>query len=330
MKALIIGNRDRYEKYLPTDLPIVRETELIFCPRGSSDAALLAAAPDADFIAADPMTAVGAEAIRGMARLKLIHSEGVGYNGIDLAAARERGVYVCNCRGVNAGAVAEQTVLLMLALLRRLPEGDRAERRGDQIRFKERAMTGGLRELSQCRVGLIGFGDIARAVAERLRPFGCRLYYTTPRRKDPALEARYSVTYLPLEELLRACDLVSLHTPVTDATRGMVNGAFLALMRPDAYLINTARGDLVENAALRRALIEGRIAGAGLDTVYPEPTTADNPLVALPESCAGKVIFSPHIGGITEASFSRAHRILWQSFEDVRRGLRPQNIVNGL
>lgn len=330
MKILIIGNPDRYEKYRPDGLCGLEAPELVYCPRGSSDEELLAAARDADFIAADPMTTVSGRVIREMPRLKLIHSEGVGFNGFDLQAAREKGVYVCNCRGVNAGAVAEQTLLLMLALLRRLPQGDRAEREGRQIAVKERAMAEGLRELADCRVGLIGFGDIGQAVATRLRPFGCEVFYHTPHRKSRELEEALGAAYLPLEELLARCDMVSLHTPVTEETRGMVDEAFLEKMRPDAYLINTARGDLVDNLALRRALIQGRIAGAGLDTVYPEPTGADNPLVALPADCADRVIFSPHIGGITASSFRRAHRLIWQSFADVSRGERPQNIVNGL
>lgn len=330
MKALVIANRDRYEKYRPADMCILQEVELVFCPRGSSDEELLAAARDADFIAADPMTTVSGAVIRGMPNLKLIHSEGVAFNNFDLEAAREKGVYVCNCKGVNAGAVAEQTVLLMLALLRRLLVGDRAERRGSQMQMKEQTMVEGMKELSECKVGLIGFGDIARAAAERLRAFGCELYYTTPRRKSEELESRYGVRYLPLEELVRTCDIISLHTPVTNETRGMVNRDFLSRMRPDALLINTARGDLVDNEALREAIIAGRIAGAGLDTVYPEPTTADNPLVDLPPECADRVIFSPHIGGITTSTFKRAHRLIWQSFEDVCQGKRPRNIVNGL
>lgn len=330
MKALIIGNRDRFEKYMPEDIGITRELELVFCKRGSSDEELLAAGRDADFIAADPMTTVSGEVIRQMPNLKLIHSEGVGFNSFDLAAARERGVYVCNCRGVNAGAVAEQAVLLILALLRGLVTGDRAERQGRQIAVKEQTMVQGMRELSDCRVGLVGFGDIARATARRLRPFGCRVVYYAPHRRDPETEAEYGVSYSALEDLVKTCDIVSLHLPVTEETRGMVDEHFLSLMRPDAYLVNTARGDLVDNGALRRALIEGRIAGAGLDTVYPEPTEADNPVVDLPDGAADRVIFSPHIGGITTSSFKRAHRLIWQSFEDVSRGKRPENIVNGL
>lgn len=330
MKALIIANQDPHDKYRPEGMAILQEVELVFCPSGFSDEELLAAAWDADFIAVDPMATVSAALIRGMPNLKLIQSEGVGFNGIDLEAARERNVYVCNCKGINAEAVAEQTILLMLAVLRRLVVGDRVVRQGGQKQMKEQTMVEGMKELSECKVGLIGFGDIAQAAAERLRPFGCELYYNTPRRKSEVVERRFGVGYLPLEELVRTCDIISLHAPVTEETRGMVNRDFLSRMRPDAILINTARGDLVDNEALREAIIAGRIAGAGLDTVAPAPTTADNPIVDLPVECADKVIFSPHIGGITTRAFMRAHRLIWQNFEDVRQGKKPRNIVNGL
>ena len=132
-------------------------------------------------------------------------------------------------------------------------------------------MVEGLTELSACKVGLVGFGDIARAAAERLVPFGCELYYYTKRRRLPEEEKKYHVTYLPLEELAEKSDIVSLHCAVTEETRNLVDAALLRRMKPTAYLINTARGDLVDNEALRQALLEGRIAGAGLDTLSPEP-----------------------------------------------------------
>ena len=330
MKALIIGNEDRYVKYRPTGIPILDTVEMVFCPRGSSDEELLAAGRDANFIAADPMATVTGNVIRQMPNLKIIHTEGVGFNFVDLEAAKERGVYVCNCKGVNAGAVAEQTILLMLGLLRSVISGDRGERAGQQIQIKEAMMLHGIRELADCKVGLIGFGDIAKAVALRLIPFGCEVYYHTPKRKSEELETEYHVTWLPMEELVTTCDMVSLLTPVTPETKGMVDERFLKKMKRDAYLINTARGDLVDNDALRNALINGTIAGAGLDTVAPEPTLADNPVVALPAECADRVLFSPHIGGITESTFRRAHRTMWQAFDDVANGKRPEHVVNGV
>lgn len=330
MKVLVIGNEDRYRKYMPEDIPAARNAEMVFVKRGAPDEEILEKGRDCVFLAADPMGTVSAAVIRGMEKLRLVHSEGVGFNGIDLEAARERGIPVCNCKGVNAGAVAEQTVFLMLALLRSAVTGDRAVRSGNQMETKEKMMLGGIRELSECSVGLIGLGDIGSAVAERLRPFGPKLYYWSRNRRDADTETRLGVEFLPMEELLSRCDILSLHTAVTPETRNMADSAFFSRLRPGALLINTARGELVDNAALIEALAAGKLAGAGLDTVYPEPVTADNPLLNIPAELADKLIFSPHIGGITTASFRRAHRMIWQSFQDVLDGKRPKNIVNGL
>ena len=241
MKILILGDQARYEKYMPA-LPFIRQQELVFLDKSSSLSTVLAAAPDAEILFVDAITAVPAEWIHGLPRLKMIHSEGVAYDKIDLDAARERGIYVCNNKGCNAGAVAEQAIMLMLMLLRHGRTGDLAVREGRQMEVKERYMESGIRELSACRVGLVGFGDIAKATAERLAPFGCEMVYYSKHRRDRQEEEQYGVTYLSLEELTASSDIVSLHCAVNDETRGMVNEAFLNRMRRDAYLVNTAGG----------------------------------------------------------------------------------------
>ena len=198
------------------------------------------------------------------------------------------------------------------------------------MEMKERYMAAGITELSECRVGLVGFGDIAKATAERLAPFGCEVYYYSRTRCSSDEEERYGVTYLPLEELTASCDIVSLHCPVTEETRNMVDDGFLKRMKQSAYLVNTARGELVDNGALCRALTEGTIAGAGLDTIAPEPVTADNPLASLPTPAGDRLVLSPHLGGITEAAFRRCHFHMWRNAERVADGHKPDNIVNGL
>lgn len=323
MKILILGTRARYETYLPP-LPFIRQQELVFLDKDSSEEEILKQAADAGILFADAITPVRASLIRQMPKLKLIHSEGVAYDKIDLDAARERGIWVCNNKGCNAGAVAEQAILLMLMLLRHAVTGDRAVREGRQMEMKE-----GLTELSACRVGLVGFGNIARATAERLIPFGCEIYYYSRHRCPREEEERFGATYLPLEELAARCDIVSLHCPVTEETRGMVDGAFLGRMKKTACLINTAGGELVDNEALRQALLEGTIAGAGLDTIAPEPVTADHPLASLPASAGERLVLSPHLGGITEAAFRRCHFHMWRNAERVADGHKPDNIVNG-
>lgn len=329
MKILIVGSRDRYERFLPEKIRS-GAFHLVFAPRGSSNEQLLELAADADVILADAISRVDQPLMAAMPNLKLVHSEGVAFNAIDIDYARGRGIFVCNNQGCNADAVAEQTMMLMLMLLRHGITGDRAVREGHQIQHKEQAMSDGITELGDCTVGLIGLGDIARSTARMLRAFGCNVYYYAPHRRNPSTEMALSVSYLPLEQLIAKCDIVSLHCPVTDETRGMVNEQFLSRMKPTAYLINTGRGDLVDNEALRTALVEGRIAGAGLDTIAPEPTPADHPLVDLPEEVRDRVVYSPHLGGITTGSFQRAHQNMWNSVIALTQGKRPNNIVNGL
>lgn len=329
MKILIIGSKERYEKFYPA-LELVRTAEKVFCPRGAADDAILAAGGGAQILFADAISPVSRRLIEGLPALKLIHSEGVAFNGIDLEAAREHGIFVCNNKGCNAGAVAEQAILLMLALLRSAVVGDHAVRTGGQMAMKERLMLEGITELSDCRVGLVGFGDIAKATALRLAPFGCSLFYYSLHRKDTETERKYGVSYLPLAELAASCDIVSLHAAVTPESRQMANAALFARMKPTAYLVNTARGELVDNDALCAALRENRIAGAGLDTLAPEPNMVDNPVIALPEGIRDKVIFAPHLGGITTSTFLRAHRHMWENAQRILANERPDCIVNGL
>jgi lactate dehydrogenase-like 2-hydroxyacid dehydrogenase len=329
MKILIIGNEDRYKKYTP-DLEIVKHITMVFCNRGASDEELLQAASDADAIAIDPMAKLSGNVIRRMPNLKIIQSEGVGFNGIDCEAAKERGIFVCNCKGANAGAVAEQTVLLMLALLRNIIVGDRTERQGNQIKMKEQMMVEGIMELSDCKIGMIGFGDIAKATAKRLEPFECEMYYYTKNKKSAEVEKEYNVSYMDLDEMARTCDIISIHCPVTPETTGMINSEFLNKMKPSSYIVNTARGEMIDNQALYDAIVSEKIKGAGLDTVAPEPTTLDNILLNLPKEYADRIIFSPHIGGITTSYFYRAHKKNWFNIDVALKGQRPNYIVNEL
>lgn len=333
MKAILIGNRERFEKFYP-NTEFANSVEKIYFTMEEVNQALTGLPgekiQDALFLAADAIAKVPESLIAQLPDLRIIHSEGVAYNGIDCEAAAKRGIYVCNNRGVNADAVAEQTILLMLGLLRNVTAGDRAVRAGEQIQRKESMMVNGITELGECRVGLIGFGDIAKAVAKRLEPFGCEVFYNAAHRKSVEDEEKYHVNWMERQEMIAACDIISIHVPVTPDTVGMVDEAFLRAMRPNALLINTARGEMVDNEALGRALNEGWIAGAGLDTVAPEPVAADHPLLGLSAEAESRLLFSPHIGGVTTGVFRKGHRNIWTAFERVSRGERPANVVNGL
>ena len=329
-KLLVIGKEGRLARYT-ADSSLFDRYDIVYVPVGTDDGTILELHSDANYILVDAVADVSASLIEGMPDLKLIHSEGVGYQGVDTEKAAARGIYVCNCKGMNAAAVAEQAVLLMLGLLRDVKGGDESVRSGKQIETKERYMLeGSLRELGDCTVGLIGMGDIGKATARLLAAFGADVAYFKPRRLSAGEEAEMDVRYMEREQLLASCDIVSLHLPVTEETRYMVDDDFLRKMKDTAYLINTSRGELVDSVSLVKALESGWIAGAGLDTMDGEPVQPDNPLVTAPEDAAGKLLLSCHIGGITGASFRRGYGMIWSAIEKVSREERPDNIVNGL
>lgn len=329
MEIIILGDRARYEAYMPEfahSLPLnIRDF-----PANTPAEQVLAAAPDAGIILCDAIAPVSKQLIDGLPGLKLIHSEGVAFNAIDTDAAAARGVYVCNCKGCNADAVAEVAVMLMLMVTRLALPGYRAVVGGRQIEYKEQIMRTGIPEFADHAIGLVGMGDIAKATVRRLVPFGNKLYYYAPHRRSPEEEAELGVTYLPLEELASTCDILSLHCAVTPQTEGMVNEALLARMKPGSYLINTARGQLMDNGAVREAIISGYLAGAGFDTLWPEPTPADHPLVALPETVRDRVVYLPHLGGNTLPSYQRAYTGMWENVRRVMEGECPVNVVNGI
>lgn len=329
MKILIYGPKARYDLYLPDfvkDLPV----EPVFCGAPQSTLSAALENPETEVIFADAITPVSREIMDALPQLKMIHSEGVAFNAIDIGAAREKGIFVCNNKGCNAGSVAEHTVMLMLMALRCGISGHAAVKAGEQIQFKERFMVSSAPELGEQTVGIIGLGDIGAATARLLRPFGCKLFYCTAHRRPPETEEALGVTYLPLHELAAKCSILSLHCAVNETTTHMVNKEFLSHVRPGAILVNTARGQLVDNLAVRQALLEGRLGSIAADTLDPEPTPADHPLVDLPPEIAGRAVYSPHLGGITGGVFRRAHRNMWTSVQLLLEGKRPGFIVNGL
>jgi D-3-phosphoglycerate dehydrogenase len=236
---------------------------------------------------------VTAEVLRGAPDLKVVVRAGTGLDNVDVAAARELGIRVFNTPAANRVSVAELVFGLLLAFERHLVPASRslADGRWEKTRFQGR-------ELAGRRLGLIGFGRIAREVAARAHAFGM-----TVAAHDPPLVPwpdALGVPPLALDALLGTSDVVSLHVPLTDATRGMLGERELALLRPDALLVNTARGGLVDEAALERALKEGRLRGALLDVFAAEPPGA-HPLLALPN-----VLATPHLGASTDAAQRRA------------------------
>lgn len=285
---------------------------------------LLAKASDTELLFIDAMGVFDKELIDSMPNLKLIMSEGVGYQGVDATYAREKGIPVCNNKGVNNTGVSEVALFLMLGCLRSFSKGVEEIYSGRQIEFKK-ASFGTKKELSQCTVGLIGFGDIARKTAEFCTVLGARVVYAN-RTRYKELEQKYNVTYLTLDELLKQSDIVSLHLAVTPQTTNLADNEFFAKMKNSAFLINTARGDLVDNEALKNALLSGEIAGAGLDVFTPEPLEKDN--ILLDDRLKDKLILTPHIAGITSLTVEKIYKNIYENMQNIACQKELKNRVN--
>jgi lactate dehydrogenase-like 2-hydroxyacid dehydrogenase len=222
------------------------------------------------------------------ASLRVVANVAVGYDNIDVAAARERGVVVTNTPGVLDGATADLTMGLVLTAARRIAEGDRFLRSGTPWVWGPRMLVG-LDLSAGATLGVVGYGRIGRAVARRARAFDMRVL-ATPTSSELTAAERDAVEFCELAELLAESDVVTLHCPLTPQTHHLVDDAALARMRPTALLVNTARGGVVDTDALVRALTDGRLGGAALDVFEDEPRV-DPRLLALPQ-----VVLTPHLG----------------------------------
>lgn len=252
--------------------------------------------------------------------VKLIQLLSAGYDGVDLERLRRSGIPLCNNGGANSYAVAEHAILLMLAVYRRLPALDRLVRAGQWKSSKLGEEQE--HELAGKTVGIIGAGMIGRTLARRLSGFEVNLLYHDPVRLAPDDEARLDMSYRALDELLSESDVVTLHAPYNAATRHLICDRTIGLMKRDAILINTARGELVDDAALHRALRDGRLWAAGLDTFEPEPPDPKNPLFTLPN-----VVLSPHAAGPTWESWPKRFGNSYANIERVARGEAPLWVV---
>ena len=226
---------------------------------------------------------VDAELIAGAHGLRAIANYAVGVDNIDVDAATERGIPVGNTPDVLTESTADLAVGLMLTAARRIVEGDRIVRQGEWLTWEPDFLLG--RDLYDSTVGIVGYGRIGKAVARRVEGFGCRVVYTS----------RWHGVALP--ELLERADFVSVHTPLTPETRGLIDAEALQQMKPTAYLVNTARGPIVDAVALGRALREDWIAGAALDVTDPEPLPAEHVLLDAPN-----LTVLPHLGSATHAT----------------------------
>lgn len=232
---------------------------------------------------------IDAAALASAPELKVVARYGVGYNNVDLEAARLHKVIVTNTPGANAKSVAELTIALILNLLRPVIRAVQKTKKGEWPRYKGISLQGKT-------IGLVGCGAIGKETARRLAGFDCEiLAYDIY--EDELFASEQRVSYVPLEELLARSDLVSLHLPGIPETTGLVNEEFLGKMNPGSYLVNTARGELVDESAMISALRSGQLRGAALDVFQQEPPGVDNPLLHLEQ-----VIVTPHMGAHSDSA----------------------------
>ncbi len=263
---------------------------------------------------------IPASVIEAGAGLKVIARHGVGYDNIDVAAATRRKIPVCITPRANALSVAEHVLTLMLVLAKRIVPYDIATRKNEwEIRNSYAAF-----DLDGKVLGILGMGRIGTLVCQKARAaFNMEVLVYDPLVPREAMEKAGGKVVTAIPELLKAADFVTLHMPSMPETKGLIGAAQLRMMKRSAFLINCARGPVVDEPALVKALKEGVIAGAGLDVFDPEPPVADNPLFGLPN-----VVLSPHSAGLTVECVIRMATHAAQAIVDVLEGRRPEGVVN--
>jgi D-3-phosphoglycerate dehydrogenase len=261
---------------------------------GADRSQLLAALPGADAVLIRSATQMDPEAIAAGKQLKVIARAGVGLDNVDVKAATQAGVMVVNAPTSNIVSAAELAVALLLSAARNIVPANLALKNGEWKRSKYNGV-----ELSEKTVGIVGLGRIGVLVAQRLSAFGVKLIAYDPY-VQPARAAQIGVRLVPLEELMRESDFITVHLPKTAETAGLIGDEQLKLAKPTMYLVNAARGGIVDEDALYRAISEGRVAGAGLDVYAKEPCT-DSPLFGLET-----VVATPHLGASTDEAQEKA------------------------
>jgi len=302
--------------------PGVVDTDVI-AGYGMSDEELAAAFAKADVVLGDYTFKhrIGRDLLAKAGPLKLIQQPSVGYEHIDIKACSERGIAVANTPGANTVSVAEHTIAMGLALLRKLVPANAGVRAG---RWEQTTLQPS--ELASKTWGVVGFGQIGRAVALRLRPFALtKVLYYDARQAPREVEQQCGVEFSSLSMLLKCSDIVSLHVPLTDSTRKMIGADELSSMKSGAYLINMARGQIIDESALAEALREHVIAGAATDVFAEEPPSAGDPLL---QAQADNILFSPHIAGVSSEAARRIMMMAAQNLGRALAGKDPLYVVN--
>jgi len=289
-----------------------------------SKAELMERLPEAEALICQLTQKVDAEVLSAGPKLRVVANVAVGYDNIDIKAATARGIAVTNTPGVLDDSTADFTWALLLAVARRVVEGDRLVRSGQWKGWDLMLMLGA--DVHGKTLGIFGLGRIGRRVAERARGFRMRVLYHNRRRLEPGEESALGVEWAEKERLLREADFVTLHVPLTAETRHFIGARELALMKPAAYLINVARGPVVDEAALADALEQKRIAGAALDVFEKAPHVHPKLLTMAPE--ASGVVLAPHMASASVETRTRMAMMAAESVVAVLEGREPPNLVN--
>jgi len=295
-------------EYAPADF------EIVVHPIDTDDEKKISLVGDADFLLLFPGRLSGA-VLKAAKKVKLIQLVSAGFDELDLELCRKLGIQVANNGGTNAQDVAEHTVALILGVYRRLVDLDTFARtnRWDELEIGLSTHT-----ISGKTVGIIGLGHIGRQVARLLRGFGAYLIYNDVEEAQPELERELRISRLGLVELLQSSDIVTLHVPLTEQTRHLIGRRELSHMKTTALLINTCRGQVIDEQALTSILKENRIMGAGLDVLEEEPPDINHPLLSLEN-----VLITPHVAGVTLDTWRRRSEIIYQNMQRVWEGNDP-------
>ncbi|HSE01179.1 MAG TPA: NAD(P)-dependent oxidoreductase [Burkholderiales bacterium] len=260
--------------------------------------------------------------------VKLVQVTGAGVDRVDEAAMKRLGIAVANVPGGSNSAVAEYVLASALVLLRRLAWADAEIRNANYVSFRGRMIADNLPGLEGLTVGVVGLGTVGFAVAEAFHRFGCRIVYHDPAPRNAQAAAKIGAQAVPLEELLRTADVITLHVPLLPQTRSLIGMRQFSVMKPGAVLIQASRGGVVNEEALVTHLNSGRLGGAAIDVYATEPPDPDNPLFALEGDAARRILFTPHIAGVTRQASATLFREAWANVERVLvKGEAPLNRV---
>lgn len=327
MKIVSLVLQERFETY---EVKLPEIWGFHFLKTQDSDE-IIAACKGADCLLVPGTGAViSAYILERIPTIKFIQSAATGFNCVDTSMAAQLGIPVANIPGTNLNAVAEFTIGMIMALQRQIVIADREVKAGNFSTLRNSMLSKGIRELSGSKLGLVGLGAIGRQVARLAVVFGVSVSYFDIFHQSSEVEHELNVTFLPLNELLALNDIISIHVPLNEQTQNIINYRELSLMPQGSLFVNVSRGELVDQAGLAMALESGHLAGAAIDTLYPEPPGPDHPLLTLSAAACDRLIMTPHIAGTTAGAFKRMLEAVLDNISRVARDEQPRNIVNGV